>query len=245
MKTVYCYFSASGNGIDIINKMEKHIKGDRVYIKNADINALKEYERIILITPLYSFGPAIPVANFIKKLEGFNNKEFYVVITFAGFAANSEYLIQKLFKDSNLKLNNIFKIMMPVSFSTVVVPPIKMQNSILKKVPEKIEKIVNSIENKEEKVFSKNIFSFLDATWENNKKNLAVLAKDFKVLHSCIKCKKCIKVCPMNNIELIEDKITFKDNCCACLACYNQCPIKAIQYKNKEVKQYKNMNIKI
>ncbi len=243
MKTAYCYFSASGNGKDIVNRLKEKMDGDIFYIKNIDINLLKEYKRIILITPLYSFGPAIPVAEFIKKLKGFDTTEFYTVITFAGFSANSEYLIQRLFKENKLKLKNIYKIMMPVSFSTIVVPSEKMQSSILKKVPEKIEKIVDSINSKEEKIFNKNIFNFTNKLWENNKKNLAVMAKDFSVSDDCIKCKLCIKVCPMNNIEMIDEKIVFKDNCCACLACYNQCPKKAIKYKGKEVKQYKNKNI--
>ncbi len=243
MKTAYCYFSASGNGLDIANQLNEKISGDIIYIKNADMNALKEYKRIMIITPLYSFGPAIPVAEFINKVKGVENTEFYVVITFAGFSANSEYLIQNLFKENNLNLKNIYKVMMPVSFSTIVVPSEKMQDSILKKVPSRIKEIVFSINSGEKRIFNKNVFYFTNSIWEKNKKNLASMAKDFSVSENCIKCKKCIKVCPMNNIEMQEEKIVFKNNCCACLACYNQCPVKAISYKNKEVKQYKNRNI--
>ncbi len=243
MKTAYCYFSASGNGLDVANKLQERLKGDIIYIKDADIISLKDYERIIIITPLYSFGPAIPIEDFIKKLRGFNEKEFYIVITFAGFSANSEYILNNIFKENNLKLKNIYKIMMPVSFSTVVVPSEKMQNAILKKLPKKIDNIINSINIKEERIIKKNIFSFLDKVWEKNKKELSLMAKDFSVNENCIKCQKCVKICPMNNIKMVDNEVKFYINCCACLACYNQCPTKAIQYKNKKVKQYKNKNI--
>lgn len=57
--------------------------------------------------------------------------------------------------------------------------------------------------------------------------------RGIKVDEKCIGCQTCIKVCPMNNIELIEGKIKIKDNCMTCLACFHWCPTAAI-YMSKE-----------
>ena len=64
------------------------------------------------------------------------------------------------------------------------------------------------------------------------------------VSDNCIKCEKCISICPVKNIELKDNKITFLDKCVACLGCYHRCPQKAILYKNHKKKdRYVNPNI--
>lgn len=51
---------------------------------------------------------------------------------------------------------------------------------------------------------------------------------------TCIKCGKCIKTCPMNNIAWGNDKYPeWGDNCEMCLACYHCCPTHSVAYGNK------------
>ena len=60
----------------------------------------------------------------------------------------------------------------------------------------------------------------------------------------CIKCEKCVGVCPVQNIKLVKDSIVFGSKCVACLGCYHRCPQKAILYKNHKKKdRYINPNI--
>lgn len=50
----------------------------------------------------------------------------------------------------------------------------------------------------------------------------------------CIKCKKCINLCPMKSIENKDDKIKVNiHNCIVCGVCIEKCPVKAIKYTNK------------
>ena len=61
------------------------------------------------------------------------------------------------------------------------------------------------------------------------------IRKYFKVNNdACLKCNKCFEVCPLNNILMVNDKITFNDNCMFCLSCINHCPINTITYKNNK-----------
>lgn len=46
----------------------------------------------------------------------------------------------------------------------------------------------------------------------------------------CIKCKKCIDICPANVLSLIEDKIVIDEkNCIQCYCCNEVCPVNAIK----------------
>ena len=49
----------------------------------------------------------------------------------------------------------------------------------------------------------------------------------------CIGCGICTKVCPMNNITLINNQAVIKNNCITCLRCFHWCPKEAI-YMSKE-----------
>ncbi len=46
----------------------------------------------------------------------------------------------------------------------------------------------------------------------------------------CIKCGKCAKVCPVDNIKGTPPAWIHNGRCTCCLACYHHCPVHAINY---------------
>ena len=46
----------------------------------------------------------------------------------------------------------------------------------------------------------------------------------------CIKCGKCAKVCPVDNIKGTPPAWNHNGRCTCCLACYHHCPVHAINY---------------
>lgn len=64
-----------------------------------------------------------------------------------------------------------------------------------------------------------------------------VKSKKFKVSEKCISCGKCVRVCPLNNVQL-EKEIPRWGNCCTyCMACISGCPKEAIEYGKSSVGQ--------
>ena len=62
-----------------------------------------------------------------------------------------------------------------------------------------------------------------------------VKAKGFRVSDKCINCGKCMTLCPLNNIKLVDKKPVWSNNCTHCMACICSCPTEAIEYKNASV----------
>lgn len=49
-------------------------------------------------------------------------------------------------------------------------------------------------------------------------------------IEQCVGCGKCVRICPMNNIVLVEHKAQIGKNCRYCGACVNACPKGAIKF---------------
>lgn len=54
--------------------------------------------------------------------------------------------------------------------------------------------------------------------------------KSIFVDDKCNACEICSKICPVQNIDLIDNKPVWKHNCQMCLACVEWCPQKAIHH---------------
>ena len=49
-----------------------------------------------------------------------------------------------------------------------------------------------------------------------------VSKEDFE--DKCIGCGKCEKLCPMNNIKIVDKKVVQNNQCTMCYRCINNCP---------------------
>jgi ferredoxin len=58
-----------------------------------------------------------------------------------------------------------------------------------------------------------------------------VNARGFYSTDDCSFCGKCASMCPLNNIEIIDGKPDWGQNCTHCMACICSCPGEAIEYK--------------
>jgi len=55
--------------------------------------------------------------------------------------------------------------------------------------------------------------------------------KAFAVTDACVSCGTCAKVCPRENVKLVDARPTWHQDCESCYACFLRCPQKAITYQ--------------
>jgi ferredoxin len=63
------------------------------------------------------------------------------------------------------------------------------------------------------------------------------MGKHFSITSDCIKCGKCEKNCPKQNIRVETKK--FSNRCMMCTRCIHNCPTNAIRYKGVKIEQYR------
>jgi len=64
-----------------------------------------------------------------------------------------------------------------------------------------------------------------------------MMDRAFRADESCDGCGVCARICPVRNIELIEDRPVWQHRCEQCFACLQWCPKEAIQFRGNTAGQ--------
>lgn len=225
------YFSSTGNSLYLSKRIKSKLGGKIIYIPNYQGDA-SEFEKIIVVSPIYSFGLPVHTYNFLLNVN--SNSKIYVVLNYGGMAGGADVFTYNYAKENNKNILGVFKMLMPENYTLTFSTPSIYNKMILKKSLKKIDDIILKI--KQNGVFIPKKAKTNEKIYFTNKSKWHLIANDFSVKENCVKCGKCVENCPANNISFENEEITFKDNCVACLGCYHRCPQKAIVYKHKNKK---------
>lgn len=233
------YFSSTGNSLQIARHVQSRFGGKILYIPSYSGDA-SEFEKVFLVSPIYSFGLPKHVYDFLPKLNKLT--PIIVLLNYGGMVGGADYFTLEYAKDLKLNIVHISTIKMVENFTLYFTVPNFISKHALKTSEKRINKILDQIEKENYSLPKKK--KTKTETYHTNKNNWHLIAHDFKATDACTKCQKCVKLCPAKNITLVDGKITFGDSCVACLGCYHRCPNKAIKFKNKNKKfRYINPNI--
>jgi len=166
--------------------------------------------------------------------------------------------LAKLIKSLGGKLSAEYSIRLPMNnldYSHIPIPIDKNQETMFKKCEIKLDVICQRIINgeKDKHRVIKSLFnismtpvylilqnSYLKALKKYSKEPddtnlkyyelIPLTDKSIYVDEKCDGCGICAKVCPVQNIEIIESKPVWQHHCEMCYACDEWCPVKAIHH---------------
>ena len=226
MSTTIYYFSATGNCLTTANIVSSYYEDakvisvssikDKQYIDNSDI--------VGIVCPIYYGTMPYAMKSFIENMTFTKKPYIFILSTCRGHAGLVSSRLQRILEVKNQKLSLARNVTMP-------------GNSWISTQQENTERLLNQKDN-----IKKEMTDILNQLVEEYPTDIEIkdtpvdFPNNFRGIQSdenCIGCGLCTKVCPMNNIELIEGKACIKDNCITCLRCFHWCPVEAI-YMSKE-----------
>ena len=242
MSTTIYYFTGTGNSLLVSKDLAAELGNTRLIPIAKAIQEPQSDptdECIGFVFPLYYQGIPALMQDFIKKLPLDNKKYLFGVVTNGGGDALGH--LSKLLAKKGLTLAAGFQVSMPYNYIInnfgldITAAEKRKQQMELEKV--KVKEFARIIkERRQVGILHKpslkwRIFAALPVmTHARSARRLGKSAKNFWADDQCIGCGQCVKICPVNNIELSNGKPVWHDHCQQCLACLHWCPKKAIQY---------------
>lgn len=248
------YFSGTGNSLQVAKSLteqlkETHLQPMASLVHEQEIQV--DAECIGFVFPVYMLGIPMIVAEFIKKIKLNPSTYVFTVVTCGGLPGMAFKQIDQLLKPQSTHIHSAFVVKMPGNnirryeaksdedqvklFQQAAIDVQNMSTLIQKRQAVKIENSHPLITNLLAPVLYKKL------------QNQSETLPDFQVTPQCIGCGLCQKVCPVKNIQMIENRPKWGNNCQQCMACIQHCPKEAIEYGKKTVgrKRYKNPNINV
>lgn len=234
MKSTIFYFSATGNSLTTAQILSKHLPYSCQCIA---VSSLKEDEKIMInddvigfVFPIYYGDMPYLVREVINKFEFTCQPYIYLVATYRGHAGDIAKRLDDILRQKKQSLALSLGVTMPGN-SWISTPE---ENAVrLAHQEEAICQLIPRIIAQDREDYSK-----LDTPKPSPISNGPINMRGIMADDTCIGCGTCVRVCPMNNIQILDKKAVIGNNCLTCLACFHWCPIEAIYMsKEKEVER--------
>lgn len=256
METKIFYFTGTGNSLavakDIVNELENVELISIPAVINEKIEPIGE--SIGIVFPVYMWGMPNMVVDFVNKLDISPDQYVFAVTTCAGQPGETLVQLQKLLQNKGSNLHASFAVREApntiqkdnIFINTAML--IERNSKIVKSGKERLSEIVETIKNKKE--HEPETSSTLLNKYGNLVYGMAIgrinTMGNFWVNEDCNLCLNCQRICPSNNIEIINEKPHWNQNCEFCQACVQWCPKEAIHIKNEDLsRRYHNPAIKV
>ena len=235
MKILLLYYTGTYSTLYITTLIKNQLinKGYEVDVlsvfEKAKVN-INKYDYICLGYPIHNYNCPKIVLDKIKKLNIKGKK--YLIYKVGGKNTKlndaSSYKLYKYMKKGHNELMGEYHFLMPLNINTKLDEKfIKYQIDYNLKLVKFMINHMYTIKDYKVKVFDRivsNLFNIVNKIMKFDSQRYKVI-KD-----KCIRCRKCINLCPCKNIEYKwqKRKIMFANKCVNCMRCVNVCPSDAI-----------------
>lgn len=253
MKTTIFYFSATGNSLKVARDIAQKVgNAELVPISRAIKKPITlSSDAIGLVFPVYAWGLPLIVADFITKLPAKNRSYFFAVATCGGSVARTLTQTEKMLNARGIKLSAGFKLPMPGNYTPLygAISEDK-QKQMFQKEKQSVKNIVDIVKQQKQAPINRGHFLtnwlLSGIIYKQFMSHVKRSDTSFWVTDKCNGCGVCQKICPVENIRLIDKKPAWLHKCEQCLACLHWCPEQAIQFGKKTLprKRYHHPDIK-
>ncbi|MCD4814235.1 EFR1 family ferrodoxin [bacterium] len=243
MKTVLFYYTGTGNSLWVAQQMAAALTDCEIFSMariNSDVLHVQA-DAVGLVFPVHMWGIPQPVLEFIKKIQADDKQYYFAAGVNAGQVSRTLVQLQEVMRKKGMPLSGGLDIVMPSNYIPWGGPgPVARQQKQYAAAAEKIIQTAPKIKARQPFALERGpLWQRIVFTWiyHLSFRHVTQMDKDFWVDDQCTQCGLCEKVCPAQNIQMVNGKPVWQHRCEQCLACIQWCPQTAIQ-KGKKTPVY-------
>ncbi len=255
------YFSATGNSLAVARQLAERLNEQLMPLIEAVQQDLTNEKRIGLVFPTYDFNlpPAMP--DMISRLKISPQSYVFTVVTCGSAAGNCIWTLRRLLLKKGIELAYSHKVSMPDNSALAFGRNPNKQLGKFERVPARMEQIIRELEEESHTLHYSwfGLLSWLLGRPAVERGMIHCLGPKV-IADKCNGCGTCVRVCPMENIQLVESIKTkvesreaaqvakMGDRCTVCLACVHACAQQAFRTNGQDVRkerQYRHPQIKL
>lgn len=240
MQAIIYYFTGTGNTLKVCEKFQQQLNTRGVQCQLCPMSLTEPapnpnaFDLVGFAYPVHGFNAPYVVYKFVRNLPKVVGKNFFLLYTsgepVAMNHASTLHLTAKIKKRGFARLTNEYHYVMPYNmiFRHTDLQAQKMWQTAERLIPLDVDELLAGTPHRlRSPAFGRLVTWVLRIEHSAMKTN----GKSFKVTKQCVKCMKCVKNCPVNNIAYDEKKGKFKfgNKCVMCARCSFHCPKNAIK----------------
>lgn len=202
-------------------------------------------------------GVPLIVRRFIRKVENISSKYIFAICTYGSASVKALKCLEELIKSRDGRLSAGFTVNMPNNMAGPSLNSPEKQQKMFRVWKENMDIIYEHIINRKEgkldtpnvlagrayvlikSIITPLIFLFKPLTLRRLRRYsnssdlpyeelLHFMDRSFHTNEKCVGCGNCSRICPVDNIKMVEDRPSWQHHCEFCLACFHWCLKEAI-----------------
>lgn len=238
---IFC-FSGTGNSRYVAGRIAEAL-GEPVDDLNARIKAESESpvetgRDVIVVTPTYAWRIPRIVEAWISHVELVGAERIWFVMDCGSEIGAAAKYNRRLSLRKGLRDMGTAQIIMPENYVAMFdVPNASEARNIVERAEPSIQEVLARLQAGEPFFAPREraVDHLLSGPVNPIFYRFFVKAKAFRAGDGCVGCGRCVRACPLNNLQLRDGRPVWGKRCTHCMACICHCPTEAIEYGKASV----------
>ena len=234
-------FSGTGNSRFVADCLAESLQDQVVslndVLRSKEANPAFQSELpLVVCFPIYAWGMPLVVQNLLEKARFQGCCQAYFVATMGANSGKTDSHCRALCSKLGLEFKGFCGVVMPDNY--VVLSKMKTLDQVqpvLRAAQETSRKLARAIAAgetiaRDDKTALAGLKSGPVHTMFSK---YAGDTKGYAAGEDCTLCGTCVRVCPLNNVSIVDGTVQFGAACTACYACIHRCPTQALNIVGK------------